>query len=171
MTRFLSGVLTMGALTTVLVEQGSARKPIEGVWKVTTIVVTGADASNIPNAQPGVVIFTPTYYSMMYVTGSQPRKPFNAENPTNDEKIAAYDSFVANTGTYDVSGTTLTLHPIVVRNPGLMAGGFDRYQMRIEGANLTLTSKSSDLNVRQGGKVVPSTAPLSETRLTLARLQ
>ncbi len=171
MMRVLSSVLTIGILATVLSAQGTARKPIEGVWKVTEIVVTGADASNVPNPQPSLVIFTASHYSMMYVTGNQARKLFNAEDPTNAEKIAAFDSFVANTGTYDLSGTTLTLHPIVARNPGYMAGGFDKYQFRIDGTTMTLVEKSTDFNFRKGDRVGPSTAPLSETRLKLVRVQ
>jgi len=171
MNRALTTILTIGVLGTILNAQGSARKPIEGVWKVTEIVVTGADASNVPNPQPSLVIFTATHYSMMYVTDSQARKPFKAEDPTNAEKIAAFDSFVANTGTYDLSGTTLTIRPVVARNPGFMAGGFDKYQFRIDGSTMTLTEKSTDLNALRDGRVVPSAAPVSETRLKLTRVQ
>ena len=171
MMRVLSSVFTVGVLATVLSAQGGGRKPVEGVWKVSEIVVTGAGASSVPEPQPSLVTFTATHYSMMYVTGDQPRKLFSAEEPTNPEKIAAFDSLVANTGTYDVSGTALTLHPIVARNPNLMAGGFDKYQFRIEGTTMTLTEKSTDFNFRKGERVAPSTAPLSETRLKLVRVQ
>jgi len=169
--RVLNTAFVIGLLGTVLSAQGSVRRPIEGTWKVTEIVVTGADASNVPNPQPSLVIFTPRHYSMMYVTGSQPRKPFTAEAPTNAEKLAAFDSFVANSGTYDVARTTVTFHPIVARNPGFMAGGFDKYQFRIEGTTLSLTNKSTDFNFRKGDRVGPSTAPVSETRLKLVRVE
>ncbi len=171
MKRVLKTAFVIGLLSTLLGAQGSARKPIEGIWEVTEIVITGADASNVPNPQPSLVIFTPRHYSIMYVWGSQPRKPYTAEVPTNAEKLAAFDSFVASSGTYDLTGTTLTLHPIVARNPGFMAGGFDKYQFRIDGTTLSLTNKSTDFNFRKGDRVGPSTAPLSETSLKLLRVE
>ena len=39
------------------------------------------------------------------------------------------------------------------------------------GNTLTLTNKSTDLNMRFGEQVVPSKAPASETRLKLVRLE
>jgi hypothetical protein len=171
MMRVLNTAFVIGLLAAIPGAQGGARKPIEGIWKVTEIVVTGADASNVPNPQPSLVIFTPRHYSLMYVTGSQPRKPYTGEDPTDAEKMAAFDSFVANSGTYEVAGGTLTLHPIVARNPGFMAGGFDKYQFRIEGTTLSLINKSTDFNFRKGDRVGPSTAPLSETRLKLVRVE
>ena len=149
----------------------NARKPIEGVWKVTEIVVTGAGASHVASPQPGLFIFTRGHYSMMSVPGNQPRALFKGEEPTNEEKIPAFDSFVANTGTYEVTGSSLTTRPIVARYPNFMAGGSDKYQFRIEGSTLWLTEKSADLNTRVGQQVVPSTAPASETRLKLVRVE
>lgn len=52
-----------------------------------------------------------------------------------------------------------------------MAGGFDKYQFRIEGNTLTLINTSSDLHLRKGDRVVPSSAPVSETRLKLVRVE
>jgi hypothetical protein len=151
--------------------QGTARQPLEGVWKVTEIVVTGADAATVSSPQPSQFIFAKTHYSMMYVPGNKPRSLSKAENATDAEKLGAYDSFVANTGTYEVTGSTLTIRPIVARNPNFMAGGFDKYQFRINGNALLLTEKSADLNLRVGQGVAPSKAPISETRLTLVRVE
>lgn len=95
-----------------------------------------------------------------------------AETETDAEKIAAYDSFIANSGTYEVSGSTLTVRPAVARNPNYMAGGFGKYQFKFEGSNtLYLTSKANDVNFRIGQRVVPSSAPASETRLKLTRVE
>jgi len=107
----------------------------------------------------------------MYVPGNKPRALYKAQEPTNEEKISAFDSLIANTGTYEISGSTLTIHPIVARNPNFMAGGSDKYQFRIEGTTLTLTEKSTDLNVRIGNRVVPASGPASETRLKLVRME
>ncbi len=171
MSRTLKALITLITFSTVLAAQTAPKKPLEGAWKVVEIVVTGAGASNNANPQPSLFIFAKTHYSMMLVPGTQPRALFKAEEPTNEEKIPAFDSFVANTGTYEVTGSTLTIRPIVARYPNFMAGGFDKYQFRIEGNTLWLTDKSTDLNHRIGERVVPSSAPLKETRLKLVRVE
>ena len=61
--------------------------------------------------------------------------------------------------------------PMVARFPSFMAGGFSKYQFRIEGNILWLAEKSSDVNARIGERVVPSSRPVSETRLKLVRLE
>ena len=151
--------------------QSTAKKPLEGAWKVVEIVVTGDGAANIPNPQPGLFIFAQKHYSMFYVGDNKQRTLFKGAEPTNEEKIAAYDSFIANIGTYDVSGSTITTHPMVARSPNFMSGGSDKYQFRIEGNTLSLTEKSTDLNMRIGGKVSPDPGKPSETRLKLTRLE
>jgi hypothetical protein len=107
----------------------------------------------------------------MYVSSAQPRALFKAEDPTNDEKVPAFDSFVANSGTYEISGSTLVIHPIVARYPNFAAGGSDKYSYRIDGGTLVLTEKSTDQTSRVGGRIVPSSAPLSETRIRLNRFE
>lgn len=159
------------ALATIVMAQGGARGPLEGVWKVTEEVVTGASASSTANPQPGLFIFTRTHYSMLRVARTQPRALFKAVDPTNEEKIAAYDTFTANSGTYEVTGTTLTTRPMVAKNPNFMAGGFDKYQFRVDGNTLWLTSKSTDINMRLADRLVPGSGPVSETRRKLIRVE
>ena|SRR5438477_4391915 len=171
MSRILKGLLFAVLTVTLASAQTGAKKPIEGVWKVTEIAVTGANASSNANPQPSVFIFAQQHYSMMYVPGNKARTLYKADAPTNEEKIAAFDSFIANTGTYEISGSTLTIHPAVARNPNFMAGGLDKYQYRIEGTTLTLTEKSTDLTVRIGNRLVPASGPVSETRLKLVRVE
>ena len=100
----------------------------------------------------------------MWVPGNQPRSLFKGGDPTNEEKVAAYDSFVANSGTYDVAGETLTLHPMVARSPNFMAGGVLKNQFRIEGTTLWLIQKNTDLSIPIGERVAPSSGPATETR-------
>lgn len=171
MFRLLKGLTLMVLCTTIVSAQSSTKKSIEGVWKVTEIVVTGEDASNVPNPQPGLIIFTQKHYSVMWVPGNQPRSLFKGENPTNEEKIAAYDSLVANSGTYEIAEGTLTLHPMVARSPNFMAGGVSKNQLRIEGTTLWLTQKNTDLSLRIGDRVAPSSGPAGETRLKLSRVE
>lgn len=167
----LGAVLAVAALGATEIPQGQVRGPLEGVWKATEIVATGAKPSRIPSPQPNVYIFTPTYYSIVRVAGAEPRVLFKAPGPTEGEKLAAYDTFVATSGTYELSGTTLILRPVVAKNPNLMAGGFETFQVRVEGGTLWLTLKSTDVHVRRGDLIEPSPGPLTETRFKLIRVE
>ena len=144
MSRTLKALITLITFSTVLAAQSPPRKPLEGIWKVVEIAGTGTDASKNANPHQSLFIFTRNHYSMMLVTGTQPRALFNSViEPTDQEKISAFDSFVANTGTYEVMGSTLTFRPIVARYPNFMAGGSAEYQFRIEGKTLSLTGQVS----------------------------
>lgn len=158
-------------LATTVMAQGAARGPLEGVWKVAEEVVTGANASSTTSPQASLFIFTRTHYSMLRVASAQPRVLFKAVDPTIEEKIAAYDTFVANSGTYEVTGTTVTTRPMVAKSPNFMAGGSDKYQFRVDGKTLWLTSKSTDISFRVGDRLVPGSGPVSETRRKLIRLE
>ena len=171
MTRTLSALLVLSVLSGGLFAQGGSRGPLEGAWRVAEIVVTGAGASKTASPQPGLFIFTQRHYSLMWVPGNQPRTLFKAEDPTNEEKITAFDSFVANTGTYELSGTTLTIRPMVARFPNCTGGAFMRFQVLAEGKTLTLTQRSPDVNCLIGQRAVPSAAPASETRWRLTRVE
>jgi hypothetical protein len=116
-------------------------------------------------------IFTKNHCSMMYVPSDRPRALFKAEEPTNADKIPAFDSFLANSGTYEVSCSTLTIRPIVARYPNFMAGGLDQVPISNRREDLSLTEKSTDQTSRIGNRVVSSTAPAAETRMKLVRVE
>src|SRR5688572_10176532 len=91
-----------------------ATPSLQGVWRVTEIVVTGANAATNKSPQPGLYVFTKQHYSIITVNGTAPRKdvgtPKDPAKLTDAEKIARYevwDAFTANSGTYQVSGSTL----------------------------------------------------------------
>jgi hypothetical protein len=154
--------------SSTLLAQGSSRRTLEGVWQVTEIVITGAGAYAAPAPQPGLIIFTKKHYSWMWVPGTRPRALFKAQIPTNEEKLAAFDSLVASSGTYELHGSTATFRPIVNRGPNMVS--IDE-QVEIDGDTLTLTWQSSDTHMRIGQNVVRSTAPASQGRMTLIRVE
>src|SRR6267142_4030788 len=141
MTRGLKAVLLLVMFSVTVAAQSGSRRSLEGAWKVAEIVVTGPDAFTTPNPHPGLFIFTRTHYSVLLVPGKQPRALFKAETPTTAEKIAAFDSLAANTGTYEISDSTLTVRPMVAKIPNCMGGAFMKYQFRLEGNTLVLTQK------------------------------
>jgi hypothetical protein len=163
--------VVLGVVPAILGAQTPGKKPMEGAWKVVEVVTTGATALNTSSPQPGLFIFGQKHYSMMWVRSDKARAPYAGEEPTTEEKLKAFDSFVANSGTYEVSGSTIAIQPMVARSPNFMAGGSSKYEFRAEGSNLWLTEKSTDMRYRIGQQVVPPSRPPSETRLKLVRLE
>ncbi len=61
------------------------------------------------------------------------------QEPTDAEVLTAYGSFIANSGTYEVSGSTIVTRPIVAKTPNVMAGGSLSYRYIVEGDALWLS--------------------------------
>jgi hypothetical protein len=142
--------------------------PLEGAWSVVSIDVTGPDSA-ASTVQPSLFLFGDKHYSMMRVTGNQPRALAATDSATDAEKLAAYNSFIANTGTYEVADSTLTTHPVVARSPNFMSGGSDKYQFRVSGDTLWLSNSGVDIRTRIGGQLVPPSGPQNATTLVLVR--
>jgi hypothetical protein len=146
--------------------QEEAAPSIEGVWRITEVVTTGANAATNASPQPSLWIFARGHYSQMVINGTQPRPSYApAKEPgklTDAEKIARFEQWnliAANSGTYEINGTTLTRRPIVAKNvtvmttdPPLVA------EFVLDGNTLVLMTKSA------------AGQPASETRTTLTRV-
>ena len=115
----------------------AAPRGIDGAWRLVSLKpAEGA----LVTAPAGLYIFAPGHYSVVYATLSS-RTPFaNDTAPTTAEKVRAYDSFIANAGTYVMTGDTLVVRPIISRNPGYMGGGEDRFVLRFAGDTLWLVN-------------------------------
>ncbi len=61
----------------------------------------------------------------MSVRGSEPRETF-PEEPTDEQRLAAWRRFRANAGTYEVRGNEIRMKVIVHRNPNLTAEQAER---------------------------------------------
>jgi Lipocalin-like domain len=106
------------------------KSPVEGVWKVAEVIPASSSTTEKPkpitDPQPGLLIFTKGYYSIVVVTGPNARAAVEAkdrENLTDAEKIAFYEqwrAFAANSGTYEIKGSTITRRASVAKNVGLM---------------------------------------------------
>ena len=123
-----------------------ATGPLEGAWQV--VARSGADSdTNLTetSTQPGLYIFGKQYYSMMYVPGSEPRALFEGtfDEVTDSEKVQAYDTFIANSGTYEISESNITTTPAMAKNPNFMTGSqSSSFSYRIEADSLWLTWES-----------------------------
>jgi hypothetical protein len=154
----------------IALAQQSAASPIDGVWKIASVVTTGANPSAIKTPQPSVIIFARGHYSWINVGGETPRKQrAAAATPgklTDAEKVAAYEEwnpFTANAGTYEIKGSTLTRRPSVAKNAGVMASSASPnvQEFKVDGNTLTLT-----------GPAGPAPGdPKSQTRYTLTRVR
>ena len=154
-------------LLTACERKESSESPVEGAWSVASIHVTGPDSADT-TVQPSLYLFGDKHYSMFRVTGNQPRALAATDSATDAEKLAAYNSFIANTGTYEVADSTLTTHPIVARSPNFM-GGSDIYHFRVSGDTLWLSNTGADIRTMIGGKLVGPSGTPSATTLVLVR--
>ena len=138
------------------------RVSLRGVWKVTELSsrTEGGEWAALP-LNSSVYIFTDKYYSYMFATGIGPRRLYAGDpnKPTDAEKVGAYDSFVAASGTYELSGSSLTLTALLHKNPNEMVGDRLIYSVVIDGDLLQMTI------------VNPPFAPGRERRTVLTRIE
>ncbi len=95
---------------------------VEGVWKLVHVTTAEGD---FDSPQPSILLFTAGHYASVSVRGSEPRETF-PEEPTDEQRLAAWRRFFANAGTYEVSGNEIHTKVIVARNPNLTAEQAER---------------------------------------------
>ncbi len=114
--------------------------PLTGTWRMTEVKTSGPNARTLRSPQ-GLLIFTGNHYSRVFVNSDQPRAALqDPTKATAADLVAVWGPLVAASGTYEVSGNTLTCRPIVAKNPQVMAPGvLDVYVFKLEGNALTTT--------------------------------
>jgi len=133
----------VGVLATLVVLLAASRTntpnpALRGAWTVTSWEV---DGEAIPAPQPGLIVFTETHYSMMYVDRGDPRARYAGDQMADSEVIAAYGTLTANSGRYEVSGNQLTTRAYVAKDPNYMGDWPENasvYTFRIEGETLRM---------------------------------
>jgi hypothetical protein len=136
----------MKFLTTLALFAGVAAaqsKPtaLTGVWRITEVTTTGPRAVKFSNPQPGLFMFTAKHYSMMWVHGEKPRADADVSKATDAELLAMWRAFSAQSGTYEISGATVTLRPITAKSTVNMRPG--RYltdSFKVEGNTLAIST-------------------------------
>ncbi len=144
----------------------SANGSIEGVWKVSRVVVTGANPKTWDSPQATIWIFSRGYYSAVEDTSQVGRSPAPAPKepgkPTDAEKLAKYaewSQFSAAAGTYEIKGSTLIQHPIVAKSLSNLTPADQRSDLELSGDTAVLVIKSGP------GQ------PVREETVTLTRLR
>lgn len=129
--------LLLCVVATVL-GQSVPPRGVRGVWLMIEETTTSMKNSN---PQPGIIIFTDKYYSLVHVASAEPRPdlPADMTKAAPADLIAVWGdlAFGANSGTYEISGATLTTHSMVAKNPLAMKRVTD-FTYRLEGDNLWL---------------------------------
>lgn len=123
----------------VFAASAAAESPLVGVWEVEEIHTVGPDL-NATNSdpQPGIYIFTPGYYSMIWSPGREPRlDSATLWEPTDQEKIRDFNTIVVNSGTYEMSDSVLVVHPLTAKTPEYV-GGRATYLCRFDGDSVEL---------------------------------
>jgi hypothetical protein len=125
--------LVAGVVVTVLATAvGTAQTgTLRGAWRV--VEATAADGQVNSKPEPGLYVFTDRHYSIMRVMA--PRKPY-PEKPTDQDKVAAFDPFVANSGSYQLKGDQLMTQPMVAKNPNIMTGKGTTSTVKFEGKDV-----------------------------------
>ena len=144
-------------------ESASIAAGVKGAWKITEVWSRSRGGAWTAGATPylSIYMFTDKHYSYMFAPGREPRRLFagGPSQPTNAEKVAAYDTFVAGSGTYSLTGSTLMLTAILHKNPNEMTGHPLKYSVELDDNTLRMTIDN------------PPFAPGVERRTVLTRIE
>ena len=127
-----------------LATSARAQGSLEGAWQVYQVTISrGAAFRTDTNPSPGLLIFSDGHYGMFVNAGDRPDVPPGSGPLATDElKLAAFASFIANAGTYEVSGSKLTLHLMLARSPSGV-GSRPEFEYQIDGDKLITTTTSN----------------------------
>jgi hypothetical protein len=138
-------VAVVGISTTPAASQSASE--LEGVWKVSRVVVTGANPRSWEHPQATIWIFSRGYYSAVEDTSqagrTAPPPPKEPGKPTDAEKLAKYaewSQFAAGAGTYELKGSTLIQHPLVAKSLSSLSTD-QSSQLKLSGDTAVLVMK------------------------------
>jgi len=121
------------------VAAAQSKTPLTGVWKRTEIQYTGPQARAISMTTPGFFIFTGKYYSTLRIDDEYSRPEVDVSKASAPELLQLWRSVMAQTGTYEIRGTTLITHPIAAKAPQAMhPDSFVKYSFKLDGDTLLL---------------------------------
>ena len=116
---------------------------LQGAWRIVELVVAG-QTTLTPMSQPSLFIFTGKHFSFVAVSALNGRPSIaDPSSITGAEALAVWGPFMAQSGTYEATATTLTVKPLVAKNPVAMSGGQTVYAYTLEGDKLTLTPQQN----------------------------
>jgi len=131
---------TVLVATVSSLKASESREAFEGVWKTVEVVVPGPTPQAF-RTPATLAIFHGQHYSRVEVhaEGARPvlKDPATA---SADELRAVWGPFLAEAGTFEVTGNNLTMQATVAKNPAaMMSGAMSVYTYQRNGDTLTLT--------------------------------
>lgn len=150
-----SATLLGGAIATLTAND--SRAAFEGVWRTMEVVVPGPTPQTFKPVAT-LAIFHGRHYSRVEVHSEGPRAVLkDPASASADELRAVWGPFVAEAGTFDLSGNVVTMQALVAKNPAAMTGGATSvYSYQRSGDTLTLTQTRTP----SGSSAVPITIKL-----------
>lgn len=129
-----------------------ADNPFLGAWLISETTITDADGVTSFNSSPstGLYVFSDRHFSTMLVPGEM-REPFYLREHSDAEKLAAYDNFSADAGSYVYDETSITTQHMLAKIPDFERTGM-HYQWRMDGEELIL--EFSDGWAPAGGQII-----------------
>ncbi len=134
-------IITVLALVVSLIAmpagKAQGQTALEGAWEL--MEATDADGNAVESM--GMLIFSGGHYSWIRLFGSGRPSYTSQSEATDAQKVAAFNSFGSNAGSYTVSGSTLTRDPAAAKNPYVYAPDNRLVStFAIDGRTLTLTN-------------------------------
>lgn len=113
------------AATLSLASAAPDETALEGAWVLDSIELPDGEVFEDP--QRGLVVFADGHFSYtMVAPPDTERATFTGDTPSDSEKAAAFDSFVAGAGTFTVEGDDLVTRAYLHVNPNAMSEWPDR---------------------------------------------
>jgi hypothetical protein len=139
---------TLGAALpalTIGVTRHAEAGSIRGAWRTVEVTVPGPNGVTHTSVQPNLVIVTAKHYSRVEVhAGARPILT-DVATATADDLRAAWGPFVAEAGTYDVTGDVITMRPIVAKDPAATARAtFRVFSYKVAGDTIWLTAERTE---------------------------
>jgi len=123
----------------------SAQSDVDGVWEITAASGTNGTVENV---QPSLYLFQDGYYSILSVSGNDPRPLFEEDETRGNVSLEKLQEIIlpvtANSGRYEIDGITLTTTPMVAINPNFMSGGSVQWEFDVSGDVLTLEIRNDE---------------------------
>jgi hypothetical protein len=118
--RVIAAVLVVAFLSVGAQQQPSRPTSIQGVWRVVEQTINDRTLAG-EGLGLGFHIYTAGYYAVVRESGTPPRPDVgNVDGATAAQLLAMWGPFVAQFGTYEISGDRLTERTLVAKNPSNM---------------------------------------------------
>ena len=120
----------------------NAQNSLNGAWLATELVITGGDKAGVYTDLESIIIFSEEHFSMFTNVGDRPDFSNSEARVTDQQKIDLYESFIANSGVYNVSRGTLIRQLVFAENPRDIGSTVESEYQR-NGDTLIITTKDS----------------------------